>query len=264
MHVTRANAFGCNLEEYEVKAAMEITKHFRFAGKASATVLFCICTCAGAIAQSEDRKPSSGVEILKLKWEKQARLPRNFDPSVIPTNSVFSTMESRTAIPGSTQAPYGDESRRDAANRSAALGPADYFPNAPGRLPFFYVYSLKIQNVGSKTIQAVAWDFVFINATTKAVLGNHQFLSYSIAKPAQIVTLQGQLRTRPITLVQAGDADAKKRGLKFLERAIIQCVLYDDETTWKNPAGRDGVCDLLKKSKPAATRKPGSKRSGDK
>jgi hypothetical protein len=263
LHVTRANAFGCNLEEYEVKAAMEITKHFRFAGKASATVLFCICTCAGAIAQSEERKPSSGVEILKLKWEKQARLPRNFDPSVIPTGQVFSSMESRTVIPGSTQAPNGDEARREAASRSAALAPVDIFPNTPARLPFFYVYSLKIQNVGSKTIQAVAWDFVFIHASTKAVLGIHQFLSYAIAKPEHTVTLQARQRTRPIAVVQAANADPKSKP-KLLERAIIECVLYDDETMWKNPAGRDGVCDLLKKSKPAATRKPGSKRSGDK
>jgi hypothetical protein len=243
---------------------VEITRHSRFSGKASATVLFCIFTCAGAFAQSEEKKPSSGIEILKLKLEKQTRLPRNFDPSVIPTNSVFSTMESRTAVPGSTQAPYGDESRRDAANRSAALGPADYFPNAPGRLPFFYAYSLKIRNLGPKTIQAVAWNYVFVDATTKAVLGNHQFLSYSVAKPAQTVTLQGLQRTRPMAVVQAANTDAKGKGPKFLERAVILCVLYNDETTWKNPEGRDAVCDLLKSSKPPVTSKPGRKHSSEK
>src|SRR5436305_10664407 len=146
--------------------------------------------CGSGWAQTKGVKTNSGVEILKLKWEKQARLPRNFDPSVIPTGQVFSGPESRTVMPGSTQAPNGDEARREAANRSAALAPVDVFPNTPARLPFFYVYSLKIQNVGSKTIQAVAWDFVFIHATTKAVLGNHQFMSYSIAKPAQILTLR--------------------------------------------------------------------------
>jgi hypothetical protein len=243
---------------------MEIKRHSRFSGKASATVLFCIFTCAGAFAQFEEKKPSSGIEILKLKLEKQTRLPRNFDPSVIPAGQVLSSMESRTVIPGSTQAPNGDDVRREAASRSAALAPVDVFPNTPAGLPFFYVYSLKIQNVGSKTIQAVAWDFVFIHATSKTVLGNHQFLSYSVTKPAQIVTLQGQQRTRPIALVQAVNADAKDKGQKVLERAIIQCVLYDDDTTWKNPAGRDAVCDLLKKSKPAVTRKSSGKRSGDK
>ena len=243
---------------------MEITKHFRLCVKASTIILFGIFTCGSAFAQSEEKKPSSGVEILKLKWEKQARLPRNFDPSVIPTGQVFSSPESRTAVPGSTQAPFGDEARQEAARRSAALGPVDIFPNTPARLPFFYVYSLKIRNVGSRTIRAVAWDFIFIHPTTKAVLGNHQFLSYSIDKPEQVVTLQAQQRTKPIAVVQAGNADAKDKGPKFLERVVIQCVLYDDETAWKNPEGRDGVCDLLKKSKPAATRKSESKQARDK
>lgn len=230
---------------------MKITRRRWLRGRTWTPVLICIFTCGSALAQSEERKPSSGIEILKLKWEKQARLPRNFDPSVIPTNSVFSTMESRTALPGSTQAPYGDDSRRDAANRSAALGPADYFPNAPGRLPFFYVYSLKIRNVGPKTIQAVAWNYVFVDATTKAVLGNHQFLSYSVAKPTQTVTLQGLKRTRPIAVVQAATTDAKGKGPKFLERAVIECVLYGDKTTWQNPAGPSGVCELLKENQPS-------------
>jgi len=242
---------------------MEITKHFRFAGKASATVLFCIFTCAGAFAQSEEKKPSSGIEILKLKFEKQTRLPRNFDPSVIPTNQVFSSMESRTVIPGSTQAPNGDEVRREAASRSAALAPVDVFPNTPAGLPFFYLYSLKIQNVGSKTIQAVAWDFVFIQVSTKAVLGIHQFLSYAIAKPEHTVSLQARQRTRPIAVVQAANADPKSKP-KLLERAIIECVLYDDETMWKNPEGRAAVCDLLKSSKPTAVPKSGRRQANEK
>src|SRR5436305_9615601 len=103
--------------------------------------------CGSGWAQTKGVKTNSGVEILKLKWEKQARLPRNFDPSVIPTNGIFNTMESRTTVPGSTQAPYGDDARRDAAARSAALGPVDYFPNAPSRMPFSYLYSLTVRNV---------------------------------------------------------------------------------------------------------------------
>src|SRR2546423_9846075 len=119
--------------------------------------------CGSGWAQTEGAKTNSGVEILKLKWEKQARLPRNFDPSVIPTNDTFRTMESRTAVPGSTQAPYGDGARRDAAARSAALAPADYFPNAPARMPVFYIYSLTIRNNETKTIQGVCCDYLFID-----------------------------------------------------------------------------------------------------
>src|ERR1051325_184719 len=112
-----------------------------FLAMANLLPLFAL-TCITAWAQSGPTKPSSGIEIVKVKWEKQVRIPRNFDPSTVPDNGIFSTMESRTAVPGSTQAPNGDGVRRDAAERSAALAPVDYFPKTPGRMPVVYVYSL--------------------------------------------------------------------------------------------------------------------------
>jgi hypothetical protein len=240
---------------------MAIKKLSQFYRQTFVIPLLCIFACASALAQSQSKQSLSHIEILKLKWEKQARLPRNFDPSVIPTGTVFSTMESRTGIPGSTQTPFGDEARQEAARRSAALGPVDIFPNAPARMPVFNVYSMKIRNDGEKTISAIAWDYVFIHATTKAVVGNHQLQSYLVVKPGRVVTLQSAQRARPIAVVQAGKPDAKGQGPKYLERAVIQCVLYADETTWKNPVERDESCDLLKKNKPSQTRKADANRA---
>jgi hypothetical protein len=217
-------------------------------------LLLSLLMCASAGAQTEGAKTKSGVEILKLKWEKQARLPRNFDPSVIPANDTFRTMESRTAVPGSTQAPYGDDARRDAAARSAALAPADYFPNVPARMPVFYVYSLTIRNNGTKTIQAVAWDYVFLNAVSQTAIGNHHLLSYATVKSSQSATLKGTERTRPTTIVSATNPKTGTASARPLERAIIRCVLYDDGTTWRNPAS-DSECDLLKKNQPAAAQR---------
>ena len=205
-----------------------------------------------AYAQSPASSTSeSGIEILKLKWEKQVTLPRNFDPSNIPDNGVLSTMESRTVVPGSTQAPYGDEARRDAANRSAAMAPVDYFPNAPSRMPISYVYSITIRNAGNKTIEAVAWDYLFLDTQTHAVLGNHQVLSYTKVSSATTVTLRGRQRTRPVTVVTAQTAgQAKVKTPRTLEQGVIQCVIYADGSTWKNPRGREGACEVLNRNHP--------------
>ena len=216
-------------------------------------LLFSLLMWGSGWAQTEGAKTNSGVEILKLKWEKQARLPRNFDPSTISDGGVFSSMESRTAIPGSTQAPLTDGPRRDAAERSAALAPVDYFPKAPARMPIFYVYSLTIRNNGTKTIQAVAWEYVFLTAGSQTVVGNHHLLSYATVKTSQSATLKGTERTRPTTIVSATNVKTQTAGTRLLERAIIHCVLYDDGTTWRNPAG-ESECDLLKKNQPAARR----------
>lgn len=208
-----------------------------------------LVTFGTTYAQSETANKSS-IEILKLKWEKQTRLPGNFDPSTIPDNGVFSTMESRTSVPGSTQAPLNDQAARDAANRSAALAPVDYFPKTPSRMPVFYVYSLTMRNIGAKTIQAVAWDYVFINPNSQMVVGSHHLVSYGIVKAGQRVTLKAAQRTRPISVISApAVVDAKHANQKLLETAVIQCVLYQDQTRWQSPA-RDGACELLRKNQP--------------
>jgi len=220
-------------------------------------ILLGLLTTGTAHAQSGPSPIDSGVEILKLKWEKQVRLPRNYDPSVIPDNGVFSSMQSRTAVPGSTQAAYGDEARRAAADRSAALAPVDYFPNTPSRLPVSYLYSLTIRNAGAKIIKAVAWDYVFLSRTTETIVGNHQLLSYRIVHSGDSVTLKGLQRNRPISVLTA-DASPAKHGKseKPLERGIIQCVLYGDDTVWRNPGARADACEMLRKYQPVKTSKP--------
>lgn len=212
-----------------------------------------LLTCITAWAQSEPAKANSGIEIVKLKWERQLRVPRNFDPSTVPDNGIFSTMESRTAVPGSTQAPNGDAVRRDAAERSAALAPVDYFPNAPSRIPVYYLYSMKARNVGSKTVVGVAWDYLFLDSTTNARLGEHQLLSYAKISAGKTVNLQAAQRTRPFSVVTAHPANTK--GTRNLERAVIQCVMYSDGTTWHNPAGREESCEALRKNQPSANQR---------
>jgi len=211
-----------------------------------ASVFLLMCVSSGA--QTEPAKNGSGVEIVKIKWERQLALPRNFDPSTIPENGTFSTLESRTAIPGSTQAPNGDGVRRDAAERSAALAPVDYFPKTPGRMPISYLYSLTLRNVGTGTIRAVAWDYLFLR-DGETVVGEHHLLNYTNVPSQRSATLKATQRTRPVTvLTTPADTEAKK-GAKPLERAIIQCVLYEDGTIWRNPATAIN-CDALKKNDP--------------
>ena len=213
-------------------------------------------TCVTASAQSEPTRQISGIEIVKVKWEKQVRMPRNFDPSTVPDNGIFSTMESRTAVPGSTQAPNGDAVRRDAAERSAALAPVDYFPKTPGRMPVVYVYSLKARNTGSKPVLGLAWDYLFLDANTNAVLGDHQVLSYAKIAEGKTVNLQAAQRTPPITIIKAQGSDSAKANAKRnRERVVIQCVMYSDGTTWHNPVGRAGACEVLTRNQPSANQK---------
>src|SRR6266436_5426178 len=44
-----------------------------------------------------DHSALPGIEIVKLKWQKEVRLPRNFDPSILPANGVLPDTAPRSA-----------------------------------------------------------------------------------------------------------------------------------------------------------------------
>ena len=223
-------------------------------------VLFTTLVACGASIGQEALDPTRpNVEILKLHWEKQVRLPRNFDPSIIPTGGTFSDPASRTS--GSTGASSSiDATRAATSTRSAAAGSNNTFPATPGRLPVFYVYTMKVRNAGARTIEGIAWDYLFIDPGSNKELGSHHFLSYEKVSSNKIVTLRGQLRSPPTRVVPAANS-RKNQHPKFVERAVIQCVLYSDETMWRSQQSGEGVCDLLKSSQTRPKRKHGAAES---
>ncbi|HVS81752.1 MAG TPA: hypothetical protein VHE60_08450 [Pyrinomonadaceae bacterium] len=222
---------------------MDSRDKVRFATKCICVPFLFLLAAGASLGQESSGAAAPNIEIVKLKWERQVRLPRNFDPSVIPTNGSFVDPALRTSAAAPTSAL--DATRAATSARSAAAGASAEFPSTPSRLPVFYVYSMKIRNVGGKQIEGIAWDYVFIDPNGGAELGRHQFLSYVKAQPNKDVTLKGQMRTPPLRIVLASSTEKHP---KPIERAAIQCVLFEDETVWRNPAGRKDVCEFLKSS----------------
>ena len=213
----------------------------------SCALFLCILGFGTASGQSTASESASNIEILNLKWEKQTRLPKNFDPSVIPTGVIFSEPASQTILPGTSAA---TNASRDVA--IARTNPSTQengtFGNTPSRMPVFYVYSMKIKNIGAKTIEGIAWDYYFLDPISNAVVGRHQILSFTKLASEKITTVEAPLRVPPIQRIQAQNAQDQKNE-KFLERAVIQCVLYADQTTWKRTQASEAVCEVLRKAK---------------
>ena len=219
-------------------------------------VVFVSLVSAGVSFGQETQAPAKqNVEILKLRWEKQVRLPRNFDPSIIPTGGTFSDPASRTSSAAGASV-MSDATRAATRAQSVAAGTSEAFPATPGRMPVFYEYSMKIKNVGSKAIEGLAWDYLFIDPSNNAELGRHQFLSYAKVPTDKIGTLKAQLRSPPTRVVRSSDY-TKSAHSKLIEKSVIQCVVYADDTVWKNPKARDGVCELLKNNKALIKRRAG-------
>jgi len=200
-----------------------------------------------SLGQSSQSVAAPNIEILKLKWYREVRLPRNFDPSVIPTGNTFSDPASRVSVPTTTAAADAPRGSGPVGSRSSPSNPNLTFPATPGRLPVFYVYSLKIRNDGPAVIEGLAWDYLLIDPDSNTELGRHQFISYANGPTNKSLELRGQSRSPAVRIVRAS---GQKTQPKFIERAVIECVLYADNTVWKNPNAGDGVCEFLKGKKP--------------
>jgi hypothetical protein len=219
-------------------------------------ILLAFLIAPGSLSAQENLQVSAPpIEMLKLKWEKQVRLPRNFDPSVIPTGGTFSDpsrSSTTTANTGTTTASSGAS-----GPASGDSGLPNPFPATPARMSVDYVYSMKIRNASSKIIEGIAWDYLFLDPNSLTELGRHQFLSYAKLPTNKSITLQGQLRSPPTRVIRTSDS-GKQAHPKLIERSVIQCVLYADDTVWRNPNARGGVCELLKNSKALMKRKHGA------
>src|SRR5215510_6010690 len=112
---------------------------------------------------------------------------------------------------------------------------------------------MRVRNVGPKPIEAIAWDYVFIDTNLNSEVGRHQFLTYAKIPSAKTMTLHADLRTPPINVIGATMSGSNKHS-HYSERLIIQCVLYADESVWKNTAAQAGVCEFLKSKYPARQR----------
>jgi|SRR5689334_9443643 len=197
-----------------------------------------VIACVPAFSQPQTETNDPQIEVLKLKWERQARLPQDFDPS---GGGASGTINDPTR---SSRGGGGSGGGDSSGSTTQGLQPA-----GPSRVSFSYVYSMKIQNHGSKEIDGVAWDYIFLDPSTSAEAGRHQFLSFERVEPNKSVTFHSEQRTPPVRTLSA---DANK---KLVEKSIIRCVLYSDGTTWHG-ANSEDVCNLLKKGKAGLSHKP--------
>src|SRR5262249_24408241 len=158
----------------------------------------------------------------------------------IPTGNVFNDPTTRTSGGSGADANRGGNNSRTASDAA--------FPATPSRLPVFYVYSLKLKNNGARVIDGEASDYAFIDPDLNAEVGRHQFLRYAEIPTNKIAVLHSDLRSPPIRSI-AVSAPGNTRHTGYTERAVVQCVLYQDESVWKSPTSSKGICEFLKQNR---------------
>ena len=108
-----------------------------------------------------------------------------------------------------------------------------------------YTYQVRIKNLSGKTIEAVDWEYLFLDSGTRSEFARHRFQSFRRAETGKSLTLVGTSFAPPTRVLNARH-DNKNKSLE--ESLVIRCVLYSDGTAGWRTTGTEGDCESIRKS----------------
>ncbi|HKO62288.1 MAG TPA: hypothetical protein VJV03_14080 [Pyrinomonadaceae bacterium] len=167
---------------------------------------------------------SHGVVILELTWSRKVSKPN--------TDSV------------PREEPSGGlRSNPDGKLRTAPPIPPNRFPYRM-KLPYFYVYSLKVKNAGLKKIRGVVWEYVTTDPVNGAELGRRRVINHQELRRGEVTNLRVEYPSPPTNVVTAEGLGDDERA-PFKSSAEIKCVLYADATVWEVGGAEGEACAEL-------------------
>ena len=101
----------------------------------------------------------------------------------------------------------------------------------------FYLYKAKFNNTGEKAIQALEWEYAFVDPGTQAEVGRHSYVHKVKLRPGKSVELMGLSEEPPAQVVDVKDSKKSAQELreKYAERIRVNRILYADGTSWQRP-----------------------------
>lgn len=133
--------------------------------------------------------------------------------------------------------------KAESDSTSSGSSSSDDSPSFAERKGPFYMYSLEIQNDGSKPIKAIRWNYMIFDSKTNEELGTHEFESFEKVghNRAKSLTAKSRLSPTRVVPIQVTDKSAT------IERVIIKCVLYEDGSLWQANVTDRPVCEALRR-----------------
>jgi hypothetical protein len=219
----------------------------------------------GAVAASGQAlaptEAPTGVAVTKYSWHNATRragwdapMQSATDQTIghplaangpIPDNNPIRRQPTGSSPLRKGQEVVGD--RRPTRAEEAADRPPDAAaPDARGRLLEEYAYEVRIRNEGAETIEAVEWEYLFVEPGAGKELARHRFHSFRRAKPGKSLKLTGTSAAPPTRVVSAAGAGGDGKRKLFEERIVIKCVIYADGSVRWRDSGAASDCDGIK------------------
>ena len=97
-----------------------------------------------------------------------------------------------------------------------------------------YVYKMKVQNNGPKTIKSVDWEYQFLDPQSLEVMGYRRIKSDAKLAPGETKVLEKRFTRQPSMRVNVNTL-AKNYRDQFTERLLIHQIKYSDGSVWQRP-----------------------------
>lgn len=176
---------------------------------------------------------SSGLSVLQKKWRVNRIYPSNSILNEDPLRAVKETGRTlrdaeNTAYSNSINIPKGFPAQPPPSGIRSLNSEKISGTNSS----IAYLYQLKVRNDGTKTIESVTWNYIFLDSATHQQVGQRQFTSKTNLKPNKTVSLVIHSRTPPTETINAAHA-GKKLHILYIEQANIKSIKYTDGSVWQ-------------------------------
>jgi hypothetical protein len=119
-------------------------------------------------------------------------------------------------------------------------------PGSADRATSWFLYSVEIQNDGTKSIKAIRWEYVIVNRNSPEEPGRHIFDNFETIGSNKTKSLNARSRRPPTTVVRVpGSGESDKPDV--VEKVTLKCVVYDDGSVWEQPGIPAKSCDSLRR-----------------
>ncbi|HEY6232087.1 MAG TPA: hypothetical protein VIW64_12570 [Pyrinomonadaceae bacterium] len=170
-----------------------------------------------------------GLLVSKISWQKDVFIPALYDDPMRPNQEQVNLKREQKVIAKANnvrvqggQNPLPMPTREImSANRPAPPGPS-----------INYVYKAKVTNTGSKTIQAMIWEYGVLDDNGVEV-GVHRFLDNTTIRAGKTANLVGVSTTPAVAIVTV--KSPKDLHSQYSERVIIHWIQYEDGSYWQRP-----------------------------
>ncbi len=188
-------------------------------------VLLAFLLAGGVAAQTSPVYPDApGVTVIKNSWYVKARDRKLEEDPLGPSNEQMVKEVQRESQEG-----------KDMVG-SVIVRPPQIWRNPTKSRPVAeYFFEATITNTGTKKIERLIWEYVFLSRTTGREVGYRPFRSKESISPGKSTKLVGVVIVPLENIAEGAKAGQETRG-RYVERVFIRQIEYDDNTVWRRPS----------------------------